>query len=212
MLSFSTSIALIISYLYGSIPTAIWLGKAVYGIDVREYGSGNAGATNTFRILGKKAGIPVLIIDVLKGFTATNLVYFVGNYTPGTVQFSNFQLVLGITAVVGHIFPIFAGFRGGKGIATLFGMIIAVHPQASMFACLVFIVSLIVTRYVSLSSMLASFMFPVIIILFFNETTTKTQLLFAISVCILVMFTHQKNIERLLKGKESKANIFKRKN
>ena len=210
MLSFSTSIALLISYLYGSIPTAIWLGKAVYGIDVREYGSGNAGATNTFRILGKKAGIPVLIIDVLKGFTATNLVYFVGNYTPGTVQFANFQLVLGITAVVGHIFPVFAGFRGGKGIATLFGMIIAVHPQASMYACVVFVGSLLITRYVSLSSMLASFMFPVIIILFFNETTTKTQLLFAISVCILVMITHQKNIERLLKGKESKANIFKR--
>ena len=210
MLSFSTSIALIISYLYGSIPTAIWLGKAVYGIDVREYGSGNAGATNTFRILGKKAGIPVLIIDVLKGFTATNLVYFVGNYTPGTVQFANFQLVLGITAVVGHIFPVFAGFRGGKGIATLFGMIIAVHPQASMYACAVFVASLLITRYVSLSSMFASFMFPVIIILFFNETTTKTQLLFAISVCILVMITHQKNIERLLKGKESKANIFKR--
>ena len=210
MLSFSTSIALLISYLYGSIPTAIWLGKALYGIDVREYGSGNAGATNTFRILGKKAGIPVLIIDVLKGFTATNLVYFVGNFTPGTVQFSNFQLVLGITAVVGHIFPVFAGFRGGKGIATLFGMIIAVHPEASGIACSVFIITLILTKYVSLSSMLASFMFPVIIILFFNESTTKTQLLFAISVCILVMFTHQKNIERLLKGKESKANLFKK--
>ncbi len=210
MLSFSTSIALLISYLYGSIPTAIWLGKALYGIDVREYGSGNAGATNTFRILGKKAGIPVLIIDVLKGFTATNLVYFVGNFTPGTAQFSNFQLVLGITAVVGHIFPIFAGFRGGKGIATLFGMIIAVHPEASGIACIVFIITLLLTKYVSLSSMLASFMFPVIIILFFNETTTKTQLLFAISVCILVMFTHQKNIERLLKGKESKANLFKK--
>ena len=78
MLSIYTSTALILSYLYGSIPTAIWLGKAMYGIDVREYGSGNAGATNTFRILGKKAGIPVLIIDILKGFTATNLVYFVG--------------------------------------------------------------------------------------------------------------------------------------
>lgn len=211
MLSISTSIALLVSYLYGSIPTAIWIGKAFYGIDVREYGSGNAGATNTFRILGKKAGIPVLIIDILKGFTATNLVYFVGNYIPGSVPFANLQLVLGVTAVIGHIFPIFAGFRGGKGIATLFGMILAVHPEASLISCAVFVIVLLLTQYVSLSSMVASFMFPVNIILFFNDSTTKTQLLFAISVCILVMFTHQKNIERLLKGKESKANIFKKK-
>jgi glycerol-3-phosphate acyltransferase PlsY len=211
MISVYTTTALIIAYLYGSIPTAIWIGKAFYGIDVREYGSGNAGATNTFRILGKKAGIPVLIIDVLKGFTATNLVYFIGNYTPGTVPFANFQLVLGITAVVGHIFPIFAGFRGGKGIATLFGMILAVHPAASGISCGVFVIMLLFTRYVSLSSMVASFMFPVIIILFFNQTSTRTQVLFAISVCILVMFTHQKNIERLLKGKESRVNIFKKK-
>ncbi len=211
MLSIYTSTALILSYLYGSIPTAIWLGKAVYGIDVREYGSGNAGATNTFRILGKKAGIPVLIIDILKGFTATNLVYFVGKYSPGTVQFANFQLVLGLTAVIGHIFPIFAGFRGGKGIATLFGMILAVHPAASGLSCIVFVIMLMTTRYVSLSSMVASFMFPVITILFFNESATRTQILFAIAVCILVMITHQKNIERILKGKESKANLFKRK-
>ena len=185
--------------------------KSAKSVDVREYGSGNAGATNTFRILGKKAGIPVLLIDILKGFTATNLVYFVGNYVPGSVQFANFQLVLGITAVIGHIFPIFAGFRGGKGIATLFGMILAVHPAASAISSAVFVVALILTNYVSLSSMIASFMFPVNIILFFNETTTRTQLLFAISVCILVMFTHQKNIERLLKGKESKVNLFKKK-
>lgn len=211
MISVSTSIALLVSYLYGSIPTAIWIGKAFYGIDVREYGSGNAGATNTFRILGKKAGIPVLLIDILKGFTTTNLVYFVGNYVPGSVQFANFQLVLGITAVIGHIFPVFAGFRGGKGIATLFGMILAVHPAASLISCGVFVIALILTQYVSFSSMIASFMFPVNIILFFNETTTRTQLLFAISVCILVMITHQKNIERLLKGKESKANIFRKK-
>ena len=211
MLSIYTSTALILSYLYGSIPTAIWLGKAMYGIDVREYGSGNAGATNTFRILGKKAGIPVLIIDILKGFTATNLVYFVGKYSPGTVQFANFQLVLGLTAIVGHIFPVFAGFRGGKGIATLFGMILAVHPAASALASIVFIIMLMITRYVSLSSMIGSFSYPIIIILFFNETATRTQILFAIVVSVLVMITHQKNIERLLKGKESKVNFRKKK-
>ncbi len=211
MLSIYTSTALILSYLYGSIPTAIWLGKAMYGIDVREYGSGNAGATNTFRILGKKAGIPVLIIDILKGFTATNLVYFVGKYSPGSDQFANFQLVLGLTAIVGHIFPVFAGFRGGKGIATLFGMILAVHPAASALASIVFVIMLLITRYVSLSSMVGSFSYPIIIILFFNETATRTQILFAIVVSVLVMITHQKNIERLLKGKESKVNFRKKK-
>jgi acyl phosphate:glycerol-3-phosphate acyltransferase len=210
MISIYTTTALIVAYLYGSIPTAIWIGKAFYGIDVREYGSGNAGATNTFRTLGKKAGIPVLIIDILKGFTATNLVYFIGNYTPGTVQFANFQIVLGITAVIGHIFPVFAGFRGGKGIATLFGMILAVHPAAAALSVGAFVVVLMITRYVSLSSMIASFMFPVIIILFFNHSTTRTQVLFAIAVCILVMITHQKNIERLIKGRESKVNLFKK--
>lgn len=211
MISIYTTTTLIVAYLYGSIPTAIWIGKAFYGIDVREYGSGNAGATNTFRILGKKAGIPVLIIDILKGFTATNLVYFVGNYTPGTVQFTNFQLVLGVTAVVGHIFPVFAGFRGGKGIATLFGMILAVHPISALISCGVFVIMLFITHYVSFSSMVASFMFPIIMILFFHENVTRTQVLFAISVCILVMITHQKNIERLMKGKESKARFFRKK-
>ncbi len=211
MISVYTTTALIVAYLYGSIPTAFWIGKALYGIDIREYGSGNSGATNTFRTLGKKAGIPVLIIDILKGFTSTNLVYFMGNYTPGTVPFANFQIVLGITAVVGHIFPVFAGFRGGKGIATLFGMILAVHPPAALVSSGVFIIMLFATRYVSLSSMVASFMFPVIMILFFSENSTRTQILFAISVCVLVMITHQKNIERLLKGKESKVNLFKKK-
>jgi glycerol-3-phosphate acyltransferase PlsY len=108
-------LALAIAYLLGSIPSAVWIGKAMCGIDVREYGSGNAGATNTFRVLGKKAGIPVLIVDIAKGYFALQLAQIIGNYLPGTQQYVNFKLALGIAALLGHIFPVFAGFRGGKG-------------------------------------------------------------------------------------------------
>src|ERR1041384_1924996 len=118
--------ALILAYLSGSIPTAVWIGQAFFNIDVREYGSGNAGATNTFRVLGKKAGVAVMMLDIFKGYTATNLAFLIGLSITGpsnSVRFINFQLVLGVIAVMGHLFPIFAGFRGGKGVATLFGMI-----------------------------------------------------------------------------------------
>src|SRR5437764_229023 len=99
-------IALIAAYLLGSVPSAVWIGKIFYGIDVREYGSGNAGATNTFRVLGTKAGIPVLIIDILKGYVAVQLATIIGNYYPGTQQFVNFKLTLGVAALLGHIFPV----------------------------------------------------------------------------------------------------------
>lgn len=210
MVTYQTIISLLAAYLIGSVPTAVWIGKAFYGIDVREYGSGNAGASNTFRILGKKAGIPVMLIDILKGFCATNIVYLLKNYIPGTEAFVNFQLALGVTAVMGHVFPIFAGFRGGKGIATLLGLLLAVHMEAAIICLLIFIIILLVTKYVSLSSMLTGFCFPMLIIFYFHEPI-KSMILFGMSISVLILITHQKNIERLLKGKESKANLFKRK-
>lgn len=121
-------ISLIIgAYLLGSIPTAVWWGRKYYGIDVREFGSGNAGATNTFRVLGKKAGIPVLIIDILKGTSAVMLAWL-SPYTFESDPYVNVQLALGVAAVVGHVFPVFAGFRGGKGVATILGVIICITP------------------------------------------------------------------------------------
>src|ERR1035437_6996229 len=128
MININSISILIVAYLFGSIPTAVWIGQAFYGIDVREYGSGNAGATNTFRVLGKKAGIMVMLIDIVKGWTATNLAALIGLSVTGphtSIIFVNYQLALGIAAVAGHLFPVFAGFRGGKGIATLFGMVLA---------------------------------------------------------------------------------------
>ena len=213
MISIYSISALILAYLFGSIPTAVWIGQAFYGIDVREYGSGNAGATNTFRVLGKKAGIAVMVLDILKGYTATNLAYLIGLSVTGpqdSVQFVNYQLALGVTAVMGHLFPIFAGFRGGKGIATLFGMILAVHTGAALICVLTFVVVLLISKYVSLSSILSGFSFPLSVIFIF-QSPIRSVVLYGMCICVLILVTHQKNIERLLKGKESKVNLFKRK-
>lgn len=212
MVSIYSISALIFAYLFGSIPAAVWIGQAFYGIDVREYGSGNAGATNTFRVLGKKAGIAVMLIDICKGWTATNLAFFIGLSVTGpqhSVQFYNYQLALGVVAVMGHLFPIFAGFRGGKGIATLFGMILAVHLQAALLCVLVFLIVLIVFKYVSLGSIAAGFTFPLSIIFIF-QSPIRSVVLYGMCICVLIMVTHQKNIERLLKGKENKVNLFKK--
>ncbi|TWR27460.1 glycerol-3-phosphate 1-O-acyltransferase PlsY [Mucilaginibacter pallidiroseus] len=213
MLSIYSISALILAYLFGSIPTAVWIGQAFYNVDVREYGSGNAGATNTFRVLGKKAGIPVMLLDILKGWTATNLAYVIGVSTTGpynSVAFVNYELALGIAAVMGHLFPVFAGFRGGKGIATLFGMILAINLPAALLCVCVFIVTLLITRYVSLSSILAGFTYPLGVTFVF-PVYIKSVIIYGMCICVLILVTHQKNIERLLKGKESKVNLFKKK-
>jgi glycerol-3-phosphate acyltransferase PlsY len=213
MISIYSISALIAAYLLGSIPTAVWLGQAFYGIDVREYGSGNAGATNTFRVLGKKPGIIVMTIDIMKGFTATKLAYFIGLSVTGpkySAQFVNYELALGVIAVMGHLFPIFAGFRGGKGVATLFGMVLAVNPLAALMCVGVFVTVLLISKYVSLSSICAGFTFPLGTI-FVLQTPIKGLALYSICVCVLILITHQKNIERLLKGKESKVYLFKKK-
>ncbi len=212
MISIFSLSALVIAYLFGSIPTAVWIGQAFFGVDVREYGSGNAGATNTFRVLGKKAGISVMLIDIAKGWTATNLAYLIGLSVTGpqnSVQFVNYQLALGVIAVMGHLFPVFAGFRGGKGIATLFGMILAVHFQAALLCVLVFLVMLMVFKYVSLGSIAAGFTFPLSIIFIFHSPV-RSVVLYGMCICVLIMVTHQKNIERLLRGKETKVNLFKK--
>ena len=204
-------IALIAAYLMGSIPSAVWIGKIFYGIDVREYGSGNAGATNTFRVLGKKAGIPVLIIDVAKGYVAVQLATIIGNYLPGTQQFVNFKLTLGVAALLGHIFPVYVGFRGGKGVATLLGILSGVHPPAALVCAGVFAATFLLTQYVSLSSMVSAIVFPAIIMYVYHETIPSLNV-FSMFVAVLVLITHQKNIERLLQGKESKIIFFKKRN
>ena len=200
---------LLSAYLIGSIPTAVWWGKRYYGIDVREFGSGNAGATNTFRVLGKRAGIPVLTIDILKGILATALA-FLSPFVFDTNEFVNLELGLGIAALVGHVFPVFAGFRGGKGVATILGVVICLTPFTSLLVLLVFLTVLILTKYVSLSSMIGGISFPI----FLNvvlKNNNETLMIFSVFVAILLIVTHKKNISRLLKKQESKVYLFSKK-
>ena len=197
---------ILLAYLIGSIPTSVWVGKIFYGIDVRDYGSGNAGATNAMRTLGAKAGIPVFIIDMLKGFAAVKLLYLTDFYIPETGLFVNFQLYLGLAAMIGHIFPVLAGFRGGKGVATLSGVVFAIHPYGALFVFLIWAVTLLIFGYVSLSSMIAGFSFPAILI-FLYRTEYPALVIFAFILAILMLFTHQKNIERLMHGKEKRISI-----
>ncbi|MGL5892197.1 MAG: glycerol-3-phosphate 1-O-acyltransferase PlsY [Bacteroidia bacterium] len=206
----ASTLALIVAYLLGSIPTAVWIGKAFYSIDVREFGSGNAGATNTFRVLGKKAGIPVLLIDMLKGWLAVSMAWLVSDAPVNTQPFVNLEIVLGVTAVIGHIFPVFAGFRGGKGIATLFGVVLAVHPWACLMSSGVFILVFLAFSYVSLGSIAAGISFPLFIITVFGGEVVPAMVVFSVMVAILILITHQKNIERLLRRQESKIRLIKR--
>jgi acyl phosphate:glycerol-3-phosphate acyltransferase len=201
---------LFFAYLLGSIPNAVWIGKVFFNTDVREHGSKNAGSTNAIRVLGYKAGLPVLFLDILKGFMAVKLIYFTFYYIPATGEYINFQLLLGLAVIMGHIFPVFANFRGGKGVATLLGVILAIDPISTLICIGVFLLTLIVTKYVSLSSMIAGLSFPVLVIVVFN-TTTSSLVIFSMIVFILLLFTHQKNIERLVRREESKAHFLFRK-
>ena len=202
------SILVIFAYLIGSIPTSVWISKYVFNIDIRNYGSGNAGATNTFRVLGSKWGSFVMLVDVSKGILATSLYILIPFYLSHELARTNFMIILGLTAVVGHIFPIWAEFKGGKGVATLLGMTIAIQPMVALLCLVVFAFTLIITRFVSLSSMLAGVAFMVLILFIFNERETMYRL-FAIIVALMVIITHQKNIGRLLKGTENKVPLFK---
>lgn len=201
-------LVIVLAYMIGSIPTSVWVSKYFFNIDIREYGSGNAGATNTFRVLGPKWGTFVMIMDMLKGIAAVKLVFLLPNYIDNELLLVNLQIGLGLAAVVGHIFPLWADFRGGKGVATLFGMVLGIQPNVALCCVAVFLLVLFLTRYVSLSSILASVAFPVFILVIFNEPEHLYRI-FAIAVALMVLLTHQKNIGRIFKGSENKVPILK---
>lgn len=199
---------ILIAYLIGSIPTALIISRKFFGIDIRDYGSGNMGATNTYRVLGSRYGTIVMVFDILKGITAVSLFTFLPSYFNHELERTNFMIGLGLAAVLGHVFPIFAGFRGGKGVATLFGMILAVQPVVAVSCVGVFLLVLYLTRYVSLSSILGAMMLPVCVLWIWNEHEVMYRV-FALLVAFMVVFTHQKNIGRILRGVESRMPIFK---
>ncbi len=202
------AVLIVLAYLIGSTPSAVWISKGVFGMDIREHGSGNAGATNAFRVLGPWAGTSVMVLDMLKGILAVKLALLT-SFSWGSEAMINLQVVLGLCAVLGHIFPIWAEFRGGKGIATLFGMILGIQPLVAVFLVLVFLLMLFLTRYVSLSSISASIAFPLLILFIFREPETSYRL-FAICTACLVVLTHHKNINRLIQGNESKVPLFRK--
>jgi len=199
---------IIIAYLIGSIPTALIISRKYFGVDIRDYGSGNMGATNTFRVLGPKHGTVVMIFDIFKGMAAVALFNFLPFYLHNELERTNLMIGLGLAAVLGHVFPIFAGFKGGKGVATLFGMVLAVQPVVAISCVGAFLLVLYLTRYVSLSSIIGALMLPISVLGIWNENEVIYRI-FAVLVAFMVIITHQKNIGRILRGVESRIPILK---
>jgi glycerol-3-phosphate acyltransferase PlsY len=201
--------SVVLAYLIGSIPTAVWWGRSFHGIDVREHGSRNAGATNTFRVLGPKAGVPVLLIDVLKGFLPVRVLPNLSSLEVDGEGWMWFRVVLVMATVIGHLYPVFAGFRGGTGVATSLGGVLAVHPGAALLCVAAFVLVFSLSRYVSLGSMTAAVVYPLAVVLVFHETS-EVKVGFAVVLCLLVLYTHRQNIGRLWRGEESRLNLAAR--
>ncbi len=208
MITFQIVLALLLAYLLGSIPTSVWIGKWFFNLDIRTHGSGNAGATNTIRVLGLKAGIPVLLFDVFKAWLAVHLSTWFTNPAFSDNQAVIYWIILGGLAVLGHVFPIFAGFHGGKGVATLVGVVMALYPAAFFVILVFFILVMFATRIVSVSSISSSVIFPFVVIFLFHETRPPLVIL-AIAVALFVPYTHRENIKRLIKGTEKKFDFGK---
>ncbi len=198
--------SMVIAYVIGSIPSSVWWGKSFFGVDVRQHGSHNAGATNTFRVLGPKAGVPVLLIDIAKGFIPVRVLPNFTDLEPDMGPWMWFRVALVMATVFGHLYPVFADFKGGKGVATSLGGVLAVHPGAAVICLLVFAVVFLLSRYVSLGSLCAAIAFPLAVALVYHETN-GVKIGFAIVLCLLVFYTHRENIGRLIRGEENRMSL-----
>lgn len=212
----SLIVIIFLSYLAGSIPTSIIMSKLTRGIDIRDHGSGNAGATNVIRVLGWKIGLPVIIVDVGKGVLATLLISQI-RIDPIPISHNLAQIIAGLSAVLGHIWTIFAGFKGGKGVGTAAGMLFSLYPIAGVICLIVFGIVLLTGRYVSVSSMTAAISLPIVILIlnkFFNYSISYELFCFAMLMAALIVFTHRSNIKRLIRGEENqiKKISFKKSN
>lgn len=202
---------ILLGYIIGSIPTAVWVGKSFRGIDIREHGSKNAGATNTFRVLGKRFGWLVLIVDVSKGVLAACLPHFFTYMLEGYKdEFLILQLCGSFSAVFGHVFPIFAHFRGGKGVATSLGIVIGINPYAALVCIAIFLVVFLSSRYVSLGAIISALCFP-FVSYFMIQEDARIMIIFTVVLGVMVILAHRKNIDRLWKGEENKMNLFAKK-
>jgi len=216
-------IVVLLSYIVGSIPTSIMLSKWKHGFDIRTKGSGNAGGTNVFRILGWKSGVFVVAMDVLKGVVATTLIARLFwdptlpfyNRTPFD-DFTIIQMICGGAAIIGHVWTVFAGFRGGKGIATGAGLLIGIAPTEFAVSVIVFMTVFLAFRYVSLGSLMAAIAFPLSLIIRHNILSDeihsyKTLVLFSVGIALFLIYSHRVNIKRLLEGTERKITSFNKK-
>ncbi|MGB0131090.1 glycerol-3-phosphate 1-O-acyltransferase PlsY [Chlorobium sp.] len=231
-----TLVAIIaVSYIIGSIPTSIMAGKMIKGIDIRQFGSGNAGGTNAFRVLGWKTGLAVTLIDIFKGVVAAvSVVAFFRHHPIDVFPDMNevaLRLVAGMSAVIGHVFTVFAGFKGGKGVSTAAGMLIGIAPVSMLMVIGVFLLTIYLSRYVSVASMLAAVAFPLIIAirkyifelgtgldyyirlfgeqLSFHDSLDYHLLIFGLIVALGILYTHRANIRRLLSGTENRVTFGK---
>jgi glycerol-3-phosphate acyltransferase PlsY len=195
-------LAFLLAYLLGSIPSAVWLGMWLHGIDVREHGSKNAGATNSFRVLGKRTGIMVLVLDVSKGVLSMMVCMLLLKQTESMI----YQMVSAGICVLGHVFPVFAGFRGGKGVATSLGVFLGLNPLTALTCILVFLLVFMATRYVSLSSITAAFLLPFISFFIYHQEAIEV-IYFNIILSLIVILAHHKNIKRLIAGEEQRMNF-----
>jgi acyl phosphate:glycerol-3-phosphate acyltransferase len=204
-------IAGIVAYLLGSIPTSVWIGRAFYGKDVRDYGSKNAGATNTYRVLGRGPALAVLLIDVLKGFLAVEFVTYIYDFESLNHFETSLMIISGMMAVAGHVYPIFAGFKGGKGVATALGMVLSMNPEIALCSFAVFLLIFLPTGYVSLGSMLAALSFPLFMVFRLFGPESTTLIAFGFLMFAFEVFTHRANVRRLIAGTESKILFRNRK-
>ncbi|NTW68700.1 MAG: glycerol-3-phosphate acyltransferase [Chlorobiaceae bacterium] len=227
---------LAVSYIIGSIPTSIMAGKMLKGIDVRNFGSGNAGGTNAFRVLGWKAGLTVTLIDIIKGvIAAVSVVAFFREHPIGTFPDMNevaLRLLAGMSAVIGHVFTVFAGFKGGKGVSTAAGMLIGIAPVSMLIVVAIFLLTVYLSRYVSVASILAALAFPLIIAIrkyifelgsgldyyirlfgspvSFHDSLDYHLMIFGLIVALAILYTHRANIRRLLSGTENRLTFGRR--
>lgn len=198
------------AYLLGAIPSSVWIGRIFFGVDVRTQGSGNAGATNTMRVLGFKPGMIVLLIDALKGFVAVKLAAWMMTQTVYTGWIVEYEVAAALAAILGHVFPVYVGFKGGKGVATLVGVLLALIPQALGVCALIFFVMMLIFRYVSLSSITASLCLPFVSYFLF-DVKEPVLIVLTILIALFIPLTHIKNIKRLFQGTESKFSVKKKK-
>ncbi len=206
--AFMIILAVISAYLIGSIPTSFIMTKAARGIDIRNFGSGNVGATNVFRVVGKFPALIVLVIDVSKGILVVTLITDYFYSFSGNIDYISYRAALGFIAICGHIWPVFLKFKGGKGVATTIGVVSVIAPWVFLVAGVIWLIVFLMTNYVSLASLALGAALPVAAAVLNYPFST---IIFFVAICLINSYKHMENIRRLLRGEEGKIIIFKSK-